>query len=137
MNKHREPTFGEVATLRVLDKGERIVIKPTAHNILDEVNIEALKKGVLEIINNKPEGVRKRTFILDLSGVEHFSAVAIGTLIAIDNSLKGHGDNQLVIAGASPNVMDLFEITRMTKRFMFADTVGDAEKGVPPAGAAR
>ena len=68
-------------------------------------------------------------FVVDLSGVTYMDSSGLGTLVGILKRLKESG-GKMAIAGASPQVRRLFDITGLNQVFALCDDVPSAMKEV-------
>ena len=58
----------------------------------------------------------RKTFIIDLGGVDYIDSSGLGTLVAIQKRALQHGGS-VVIKGLHGLVKDLFELTRLNRMF--------------------
>ncbi len=68
------------------------------------------------------EGARK--IVIDLSNVDFIDSLGIGAIVAAKKALSNQGE--LVLAGASRNVLTMFKLTRLDKEFQILNTRDDA-----------
>jgi anti-sigma B factor antagonist len=87
---------------------------------VDAVNSPDLRAQVKELTDN---GINR--IIIDLSNVSFMDSSGLGTIVSILKMLGAGGD--LVIAGASGVVADLFKLTRMDRVFRMCADAKSAE----------
>jgi anti-sigma B factor antagonist len=63
--------------------------------------------------------------LLDFKNVDHLSSAALGMLINVNNKVKQQ-NGQLRLAGIKPQILEVFEITRLNKLFKILPTRADA-----------
>ena len=102
----------EVTIIEFLDK-----------NILDEANIQQIGDEINRIIENA--SVPK--LLISFENVDHLSSAALGTLITINNKIR-QKDGQLRLANISPQIYEVFAITKLNKLFQIHKTTDDARK---------
>ncbi|MCD6462170.1 MAG: STAS domain-containing protein [Thermotogae bacterium] len=88
---------------------------------VDAYHTGELKKYVMDIIKN----LEKSTLVLDMSEVPYIDSAGLGTLVSILREAR-LAKKAFVLAGLKPNVMRIFEITRLDKVFKIVDTVEEA-----------
>lgn len=91
---------GDVIILTLLDK-----------KILDEQNIERMGQQLFDLFD---QGYRK--MIVSFREVEYFSSSAFAKFITLDKKLKDH-KGKLVFCDIDPQVLEVFEITQLSKLF--------------------
>jgi len=98
---------GEVVQVDFLDK-----------NILEETNIQQIGDEITALIEtgNAPK------LLLCFENVEHLSSAALGTLIIVNQKVKGKG-GQLRLSNIDPQIYEVFVITKLNKLFQIHDTV--------------
>jgi len=104
--------------LSISQKGEFTHVK------IDEQRLDAaiapeLKVQVTQLVE---EGAQR--IILDVSDVAFMDSSSLGALVGLLKMIGGRGD--LIIAGASGIVADLFKLTRMDRVFRMADSADEA-----------
>jgi anti-sigma B factor antagonist len=80
----------------------------------------ALNARINELVD-----ARKTRVVIDLSGVQFMNSSGLGLLIGGAHALKSAGGG-LKIAGASPKIVELFTITRLTSILENHPTVAEA-----------
>ena len=102
------------------EKGIR-VINFTNNKILDEGNIAAIQ-DTLNVLIDENENPR---LLLDFATVDHLSSAALGMLINVNNRVKQQ-NGQLRLSNIKPQIMEVFEITKLNKLFKILPTRADA-----------
>lgn len=90
-------------------------------NILDEANIRAIGDALSRLVESSP---RPRV-LLCFQNVEHLSSAALGALITVNNGVKSR-DGQLRLSNISPQILEVFRITRLDRLFEIHETVDEA-----------
>jgi anti-sigma B factor antagonist len=103
-------------THRDLDPEASVV---TVEGEIDLVSAPAMKSALLWLL-----GRGSRRLVLDLSAVTHMDSTGLGVLVGIRRRLPAGG--LIAIAGAQPNVRELFAITGLDRAFELFSTVDDA-----------
>ena len=101
-------------------KGIRI-IEFTNSKILDEANIAEIG-NTLNVLIDENENPR---LLLDFATVDHLSSAALGMLINVNNRVKQQ-NGQLRLSNIKPQIMEVFEITKLNKLFKILPTRADA-----------
>lgn len=84
-------------------------------SLLDESLVRALESKAL----NAAVTVDYPKLVIDFQGVVHLTSAALGALLTIRRDIKGrHGT--LVLAGLSPAIDEVFDITCLRPVFVFA-----------------
>lgn len=135
----KKVAFKDLAEVSARENGKVVVVGLKSENLLDEAQIETIKNGVSELVKSeKAGGVKERTFVIDMSGVEHMNAQLLAALLEINTQLKIHGDNDLRVAGASASFLEVLTITRLDQTFHLAENVEAAVAAAnKPRGLAR
>ncbi len=103
------PLEGHDATMLVTVRGE-----------IDFNRSPELHETLLEIIRNKP-----RRLVLDLSNVSYIDSSGVGTLVDAQRRLSRDG-GKVVLAGLTPRVRGVLEITGLDQFFAIAANVQEA-----------
>lgn len=90
-------------------------------NILDEANIQQIGDEITEII----EGQDEPKVLISFDNVDHLSSAALGTLITINNKIRGK-EGQLRLANIDKQIYEVFVITRLNKLFQIHETAEQA-----------
>ena len=103
--------------LRVSNREGVTRIEFVDRNILDEANIQQIGDEITEIIESADEP----KVLISFENVEHLSSAALGTLITVNNQVKAR-DGQLRLSDISPQIKEIFSITRLDRLFQIHDT---------------
>ena len=87
---------------------------------LDSNNADVFKKEAVEVLNSQSPGL-----LIDFSGTKFVDSIGLGALVSI---LKQSAQKQkkIVLANLSPQVRQIFELTRLYRLFEICPTVEDA-----------
>lgn len=107
--------------LNVTDHKDVKVVDFIESKILDEANIAEIGQHLITIVESKD----RPKILLDFSNVDHLSSAALGMLINVNNRVKQH-NGQLRLANIKPQIMEVFEITKLNKLFKILPTRADA-----------
>lgn len=105
--------------------GEVTVASFTDKKILDEANIQVIGDQLFNLVD---EDGRTR-IVLDFTNVEYLSSAALGKLITLDKKVKA-ARGQLRLCAIRPEILEVFEITRLNKLFDIRTTQDDALAGL-------
>jgi anti-sigma B factor antagonist len=90
-------------------------------NILDEANIHQIGEEITGLVDASPAP----KLLISFASVDHLSSAALGTLITINNRIKGR-KGQLRLANIDPQIGEVFKITKLDKLFQIHDTTDAA-----------
>lgn len=91
-------------------------------SILDGQTIESLSRKLFDLVDNQAH----RKILLDFSQVKFLSSMMLGVLIRLQKRAAGI-NGRIAIYGLRPDLMKIFQITRLDKLFDFYD---DEEKAL-------
>lgn len=109
--------------LRVRRKDHVTQIEFVDRNILDEANIQLIGDEISSLIDQDASP----RLLISFANVDHLSSAALGTLITINNKIKGKG-GQLRLANIDPQIYEVFVITRLNKLFQIHENTDEAMK---------
>lgn len=92
--------------------GEVLVVGFTDSKILDSQRIEQVGRELQEVV---PQAIHKK-MLLNFRGVSFMSSAMITKLVMLNKNCKAQGVN-LKFCEVSPNVMEVFKITKLNKLF--------------------
>ncbi len=98
--------------IEVEDVGDVAVVTFLDKKILDEQNIQLIGEQLFELVDND----ERKKILLDFSNVEYLSSAALGKLITLNKKVRGISGN-LKLCSIHPQIMEVFEITRLNKVF--------------------
>ncbi len=102
--------------------GEILVVGFTDSKILDNQRIEQVGKELQDVVE---QAIHKK-LLLNFRGVSFMSSAMITKLVMLNKRCKTNGVS-LKFCEVSPNVMEVFKITKLNKLF---DIQSDEEKAV-------
>ncbi len=103
--------------IRVQDQDGVKRIEFVERNILDEANIQQIGEEIGRVVDSQD----KPKVLISFTNVDHLSSAALGTLITINNKIRGR-DGQLRLAEIDPQIYEVFVITKLNKLFQIFDT---------------
>jgi anti-sigma B factor antagonist len=107
--------------LNVTDHKDVKVVDFVDSKILDEANIAEIGQHLSEMVVAKD----RPKILLDFKNVDHLSSAALGMLINVNNKVKQQ-NGQLRLASIKPQILEVFEITKLNKLFKILPTRADA-----------
>ena len=107
--------------IRVVDHDGVMRIEFIDRNILDEANIQQIGEEIGKIV----DGQSQPKVLISFQNVDHLSSAALGTLITINNKIRGK-DGQLRLADIDPQIYEVFVITKLNKLFQIFDSADQA-----------
>ena len=111
-----------MAAITTQQNGEVLVVGFTDSKILDTQRIEQIGKELQEAV---PQAIHKK-LLLNFRGVSFMSSAMITKLVMLNKICKAQGV-ALKFCEVSPNVEEVFKITKLNKIF---DIQSDEEKAV-------
>jgi anti-sigma B factor antagonist len=97
-------------------------------SILDEGCIQEIGQELGGLI----EDLSPPRMVLDFTSVEHLSSAALGMLITLNSRIKDAGGG-LSLAAIRPDLLEIFEITKLNRLFDLRSTVDEAMSGLSDA----
>ncbi len=107
--------------IRVVDQDGVKRIEFLDRNILDEANIQQIGDEIARLVDEQPQP----KVLISFQNVDHLSSAALGTLITINNKVRGR-DGQLRLADIDPQIYEVFVITKLNKLFQIYDSSDQA-----------
>ncbi len=107
--------------IRVVDQEGVLRIEFIDRNILDEANIQQIGEEISNLLDAQPQP----KVLISFENVDHLSSAALGTLITINNKIRGK-DGQLRLADIDPQIYEVFVITKLNKLFQIHDSAEQA-----------
>ncbi len=105
-----------MAAITTQTNGEILVVGFTDSKILDSQRIEQVGKELQEVV---PQAIHKK-LLLNFGGVSFMSSAMITKLVMLNKGCKAQGV-ALKFCDVSPNVMEVFKITKLNKLFDIQD----------------
>lgn len=118
----------EPVLLKVTRQGDTVQVEFTTRKILDETTIAEIGDRLSDIVE-KEEHPR---LIISFAGVDHLSSAALGTLIIINNKVKGR-NGQLRLSNINHQISEVFSITKLDRLFRIFPTVKEAQESLHAA----
>ncbi len=103
--------------IRVQDLNGVKRIEFVERNILDEANIQQIGEEIGRVVDGQDEP----KVLISFLNVDHLSSAALGTLITINNKIRGR-EGQLRLAEIDPQIYEVFVITKLNKLFQIFDS---------------
>lgn len=107
--------------LSVRNKGPVAVVEFLDRKILDELSIKEIGEELTALAAEQP----RPKLLLTFKNVEHLSSAALGMLIKLNKEL-GDKSGVLKLSDISPQIFEVFKITRLYKLFEIHDTADNA-----------
>ncbi len=107
--------------IRVQDHDGVKRIEFVERNILDEANIQQIGEEIGRLIDAQPEP----KVLISFDNVDHLSSAALGTLITINNKIRGK-DGQLRLSNIDKQIYEVFVITKLNKLFQIHEATEEA-----------
>ena len=107
--------------IRVIEQDDVLRIEFVDRNILDEANIQQIGEEISQLVETKLQP----KVLISFDNVDHLSSAALGTLITINNKIRGK-DGQLRLANIDPQIYEVFVITKLNKLFQIHDSAEQA-----------
>ena len=107
--------------LTISENGEVRVVEFADRKILEELSISEIGDELSRLV----DGVSNIKLLLNFANVEHLSSAALGMLITL-NKKVGEASGTLKLSDISPQIYEVFKITRLNKLFDICDTAENA-----------
>ena len=114
----------EQSHLKVSTSNGVTVVEFVASKILDELSISEIRDE-LTLLASQPETTK---LLLSFRNVEHLSSAALGVLITL-NKQVAERKAKLRLSDITPQIFEVFKITRLNKLFDIHDTAEKALAG--------
>lgn len=112
-----------MSSLKTQEIEEVLVVNFTDAKILDEARIQQIGQ---ELMNAAASAGQKKKMLLNFQGVQFMSSAMIGKLVLLNKKCKAD-EVVLKMCCISPNVLEVFKITRLNKVFEIFD---DQDKAI-------
>jgi anti-sigma B factor antagonist len=89
--------------------------------ILEELSIREIEEEIGQLIENRPGA----NLLLSFRNVDHLSSAALGMLITLNKKMSDQG-GKLKLSDISPQIFEVFKITRLNKLFDIHPTAEQA-----------
>ena len=109
--------------------GNATIVAFTDEKILETKDIQTLQESIMSVIESAGGEIN---LILDFCKVQFLSSAVLGLLIKISKRVY-EGGGQLRLCNISPNLYEIFKITRLTKIFDIYQDVENATEDLSGA----
>ncbi len=116
--------------LQLTDQGEVVVASLQPGSLVDQVMIEQIGKELLEAAL---EASGNRKLLVNFRGVKFMSSSMLGQLMPLYKRCKAD-KVKLKFCNISPNLMEVFQITKLNKLFDICGTEAEAVAGFDKRG---
>ncbi len=103
-------------------KDDVLIVQFTATKILSDVLIAQIGREFLEMADEASDKM-----LLDFQGVTFMSSAMIGKIVLLNKKCKA-GKTTIKLCNIAPSIMEVFEITRLTKVFAIYESIDEAMK---------
>jgi len=107
----------EAAHLSITESNDVRIVEFADRKILEELSISEIGDELARLIEGE-SGVR---LLLNFKNVEHLSSAALGMLITLNRKISEQSGT-LKLSDISPQIYEVFKITRLNKLFDIYDT---------------
>ena len=111
----------ELSHLTVTNRDGVSVVEFADRKILDDLCITEIRDELSNLIAGA-EGIK---LLLDFQNVEHLSSAALGVLITLNVQVTQR-NGKLKLSNITPQIFEVFKITRLNKLFDIYDTTEQA-----------
>ena len=108
--------------VNVFKEADCVRVEFTDKHIIDEVAIRQIGNELTKLV----DGLQRPRVIVSFRGVEHLSSAALGTLLTVLNRVKAR-DGQLRLCDIGPQILQIFEITKLNKVLRIERDVASAK----------
>lgn len=102
-----------MSSLKSREEGDVLVVNFTDAKILDEARIQQIGKEMMEMA---AAAETNKKLLVNFQGVQFMSSAMIGKLVLLNKKSKA-ATVDLKFCSISPNVLEVFKITRLNKVF--------------------
>jgi anti-sigma B factor antagonist len=107
-----------MSSLKSREEEGVLIVNFTDAKILDEARIQQIGAELMEMVT---AATQSKKMLLNFQGVQFMSSAMIGKLVLLNKKAKT-AEIDLKFCTISPNVLEVFKITRLNKVFkIFAD----------------
>ena len=96
--------------LRVVAEPDFTRVEFAEKHVIDEIVIRQIGQELTKLVDAAP----RPRLVVSFRGVEHLSSAALGTLLTVMNRIRAK-DGQLRLCDISPQILQIFEITKLNK----------------------
>ena len=109
--------------LTVIETDTARIVEFADRKILEEISISEIGDELSKLVQDNP-GIN---LLLSFHHVEHLSSAALGMLITLNKEIEGKS-GKLKLSEITPQIYEVFKITRLNKLFDIYDTRDEALK---------
>jgi len=107
--------------IKVVDMNGVMHVEFSDRKILDELSINEILNELVALVESQPN----IKLLLNFANVDHLSSAALGMLITL-NKRVADAKGKLRLANISPQIYEVFAITRLNKLFEIHDSADAA-----------
>jgi len=107
--------------IKVVDMSGVLHVEFSDRKILDELSINEILNELIALVESQSDV----KLLLNFDNVDHLSSAALGMLITL-NKRVGDLNGQLRLANISPQIYEVFKITRLNKLFEIHESTNAA-----------
>ena len=107
--------------LRIKRSEDVSVVEFADRKILDELCISEIREELANLVSRAD----RINLLLSFKNVEHLSSAALGVLITLSKQVSDH-KGKLKLSDITPQIYEVFKITRLNKIFEIHDTAAQA-----------
>ena len=96
--------------LRIVAEQDFTRVEFAEKHVIDEIVIRQIGQELTKLVDAAP----RPRLVVSFRGVEHLSSAALGTLLTVMNRIRAK-DGQLRLCDISPQILQIFEITKLNK----------------------
>ncbi len=97
------------------------IVEFSDRKILEEISIAEIGDELKSLVDANPS----IQLLVSFKNVEHLSSAALGMLINLNNSVSNRS-GKLKLSDITPQIFEVFKITRLNKLFHICDTAEQA-----------
>jgi len=103
--------------LTVIETDDAKIVEFAERKILEELSIAEIGEELSGLVNSNP-GIK---LLLSFNNVEHLSSAALGMLITLNRQVEATS-GKLKLSDITPQIFEVFKITRLNKLFDIYDS---------------
>ena len=107
--------------LMVMERNGVHIVEFADRKILDELCISEIREELSKLV----AGTKGIKLLLSFKNVEHLSSAALGVLITLNKQVADH-NGSLKLSDITPQIYEVFKITRLNKLFDIHETAVQA-----------
>ena len=111
----------ENAHLSITETDTVSIVQFADRKIIEELSISEIQNRLTEFVGGK-SGIK---LLLSFKNVEHLSSAALGMLITLNKKIEEQA-GELRLSDITPQIFEVFKITRLNKLFSIYDSEEEA-----------